>query len=272
MILLLFVSPVNADTLRVISLYPGHSENIFALGGGDLLVAVSENDDADFLAGLPRIPLRSGAERILALKPDVIVTRSFAERINPNTYEVLRRSGVRIVSLDPPAWDDFPGYLRTLAEALNLDPEFALLKLEEIRADIEAYAREKSGGRKAPRVFVEATSRELHTCAPDSWAAHLVALAGGVNIASDAVPLREGSAIAPYGVERVLQSPGGLDVYIIQTGAMNQSSVQDFRARSWAGALDGVKVAEVPEKHLSRPTIFGLQLGGEELVRIFWGE
>lgn len=272
MILLIFVSPVNAETLRVISLYPGHSENIFALGGSDLLVGISENDDAEFLPDLPRISLRAGAERILALKPDIVVTRSFAERLNPNMYDVLKRAGVRIVSLDPPSWDDFPNYLRTLSEALNLDPDYALQKLEDIRSEIASYAREKSSGRTSPRVFIEATSRELHTCAPDSWAAHLVALAGGENIASSAVPVRTGSAIASWGVERVLQSAESLDVYIIQTGAMNASGIDDFHARSWSKALDGIKLYEIPERYLSRPTIFGLELGGVELVKLFWGE
>ena len=119
-LMLMMISPVNAETLRVISLYPGHSDNISAMGGN--LVALSENDDDDLLPGLPRISLRSGAERILALRPDVVITRPFAERINPNMYDVLRRSGVKVVSIDPPKWDDFPAYLLTLAESLNLDP------------------------------------------------------------------------------------------------------------------------------------------------------
>ena len=264
-------SSAYADTLRVISLYPGHSENIFALGGSGMLIAVSENDDAEFLPSLPRISLRSGAERILALRPDIVVTRSFAVRLNPNMYEVLERSGVRVITLDPPSWEEFPAYLKALAESLNLDTEYALSRLEDIRSGIEAHAHEKSGAER-PRVFLEATSRELHTCSPDSWAARLIELAGGINIASGARPLRDGSAVASWGVERVLEFRDKIDVYIIQTGAMNHSGIQDFHAREWSRALEGVKVVELPERYMSRPTIFGLELGGNELVKIFWGE
>ena len=271
LLILLCVSSANADTLRVISLYPGHSENIFALGGGDMLSAVSENDDNNFMPSLPRISLRSGAERILALRPDVVVTRSFAVRLNPNLYDVLERSGVNVVVLDPPSWEDFPSYLKALAETLNLDPEYALSRLEDIRAGIEARVREKSGSYR-PRVFLEATSRELHTCSPDSWAARLIELAGGINIASEAKPLRSGSAVASWGVERVIGNKDKIDVYIIQTGAMNNSGIQDFHAREWSRALDGVKVVEIPEKYLSRPSLLGLEYGGNELLKIFWGE
>ena len=264
----MMICPAWGGTLRVISLYPGHSDNIVALGGGELLVALSANDDADLLPDLPRVPARSGAERLLALRPDVVVTRSFAVKASPNVYETLRRSGVRVVSIDPPSWDGFPDYLRTLAETIWLDPEEGLARLKSAVTRIQSQAVSVNH----PRVFLEATSREIHTCSPDSWAARLIALAGGVNVAGDAVPLREGSAVASWGAERVLRDADSLDVYIIQTGAMNTSTIRDFRAREWSGALSHVRVAEIPERYISRPSLLGLEKGGEMLTRIFRGE
>ena len=263
------ITPVNAENLRVISLYPGHSDNIFALGGEKFLIALSENDDSDLLPNLPRLSMRSNAEKILSLSPDVVVTRSFAERLNPNLYNILRLSGVKVLSLDPPSWENFPEYLMTLARELNLNPDSAITKLNNIRENISNQAQNI---KFHPRVFVEATSRELHTCAPDSWAANLIALAGGINIADSAKSLRAGSSIAPYGLERVIKSLENLDVYIIQTGAMNNTTLQDFNARHWAKALNHVKIYEVPEKYLSRPSLLGLEKGGEILIKIFGGK
>ena len=260
-LMMIMISPVNAETLRVISLYPGHSDNISAMGGN--LVALSENDDDDLLPELPRVSLRSGAERILALKPDVIVTRPFAERINPNMYDILRRSGVKVISIDPPKWDDFPEYLLTLAESLNLNPINGISRLNIALEGLESPSAKK------PRVFLEATSREIHTCAPDSWPARLIALTGGVNIAGDAKPLRTGSTIAPYGVERVLRNAESIDVYIIQTGAMNPATVKDFYAREWSSALSHARVYEIPEKYISRPSLLGLEKGIKILRKIF---
>ena len=260
-LMIMMISPVNAETLRVISLYPGHSDNIFAMGGN--LVALSENDDDDLLPELPRVSLRSGAERILSLKPDVIITRPFAERINPNMYDVLRRSGVKVISIDPPKWDDFPAYLVTLAESLNLNPINGISRLNSALEGLE------SPSAKSPRVFLEATSREIHTCAPDSWPARLIALAGGVNVADDAKPLRNGSTIAPYGVERVLRNAESIDVYIIQTGAMNPATINTFKAREWSSALSHARVCEIPEKYISRPSLLGLEKGIKILRQIF---
>ena len=268
LLMLALCSPVYADTLRVISLYPGHSDNICALGGSEMLVALSENDDADLLPELPRISLRSGAERVLAMKPDIVITRSFAVRINPNMYDILERSGVRVINIDPPEWDDFPHYLTTLAQVLGLNPDSALRKLDGIISRIKSHVPAKT----SPRVFLEATGREIHTCSPESWAARVIALAGGVNIASDAKPLREGSAIASFGAERVLNNAQSLDVYIIQTGAMNTSTLSDFSAREWSRALVNVKVCEIPERYMSRPSLLGLERGGELLLKALWRE
>ena len=259
--IMMMICPAESEALRVISLYPGHSDNISAMEGN--LIALSENDDDDLLPDLPRVSLRSGAERILALRPDIVITRPFAERINPNMYDVLRRSGVKVVSIDPPKWDDFPAYLLTLAESLNLDPVKGIARLNSALEGIESPSAKKT------RVFLEATSRELHTCAPDSWPARLIALAGGVNIAADAVPLREGSTVAPYGVERVLRKAESIDVYIIQTGAMNPATVRDFRGREWAGALRHARVCEIPERYISRPSLLGLEKGIKILRQIF---
>lgn len=251
--------------LRVISLYPGHSDNIVAMGGGKLLVALSENDDDDLLPDLPRMPSRSGTERVLAMRPDVVITRSFAVRVNPNMYDILERSGVKVVVIDPPSWENFPEYLRILADSIGLDPEEGLSRLKSAVTEISSHAVTVN----RPRVFLEATSRELHTCSPGSWASRMIELAGGVNIAADAVPVREGSAVAPYGVERLLRHADSLDIYIIQTGTMNTATVRDFRAREWSSALGHVRAAEIPERYISRPSLLELERGGRELVRIF---
>lgn len=272
--LLLYAPAALAAPLRVVSLYPGHTDNVVALGGGDCLVGISENDDPDMMPNLPRFPPKAGAESILALRPDVVLVRGLVERINPSLCRVLMRAGVRVEVLDPPDWDGFADYLRSLARILGLEPEKGVRRLEALRAEIEDAARAAGlGDRRVPRVFVEATARELHTCAPNSWAARLVTLAGGRNTAQDAVPLRAGSALAPWGLERVLRSVNeGLDVYVVQRGAMNASTVEDVRRRAWGGALAAVRVVEVPESGLSRPSLLGLERGGRLLIRIFYGE
>ena len=269
----IFFTPLlaSAEARRIVSLYPGHTDNIVALGAGDRIVGVSRSDDPELLPTVPRLPPKVGAEEILALKPDVVFSRSLIERLNPHLSSVLERAGISVYVIDPPSWEGFEGYLLQLAEILGTDPEAARLKLIVSR---ETIARNAAlAGTKPPKVFLEATSKELHTCAPDSWAAHLIQLAGGVNAAENAAPLREASPLASWGIERVLHVGGqGLDVYLVQQGAMNAVTLDEVRGRSWFRAFKNVRLEAIPESCLSRPSLPGLEKGGKILLYIFYGE
>jgi iron complex transport system substrate-binding protein len=286
LILLLFVligwggTPARAGSpQRIVSLYPGHTDNIIALGAGSKLVAVSRSEAYDLwgpeTSELPSLPQKVGAEAVLALKPDAVFLRSLVERMNPHLVSVLERAGVAVHVIDPPSWEGFEEYLTCLASILGTSPEDARKRLTVLRESIAAAAKTSSRGKKAPRVFLEATSKELHTCAPNSWAARLIQLAGGVNAASDAVPLRKGSSLAPWGAERVLEAANSsLDVYLVQQGAMNAASLEEVRGRPWFTALKAraaPRLAVVPESRLSRPSLLGLEKGGMMLVKIFYG-
>jgi len=257
----------------VISLYPAHTENAVALGAGHLLVGISRHDDPELLPGLPRIPLKAGAEVFFALKPDLVLARSLSVSQNPGLYKTLREAGVRVEVIDPPSWNDFHGYLTKLAGLLGVNPDEAAKRFRKLSKTIADEARRRSGEKKKPLVFVEAASNNLRTCAPGSWAAHMIELAGGRNAAAAATPVTEGSAVAAWGLERTLRTiKSGLDVYIVQHGAMNASTLSDVKKRQWAKALENIKTAEIPEAYLSRPTLTGLEKGGKILLDIFYGE
>ena len=271
---LLFLSAPCAAYERIVSLYSGHTDNIIALGGKDRLVGISKNDEPDRLPDVPRFAPKSGAEAILAVRPDLVLIRTMVEKQNPSLRSVLERAGVTVMSVDPPAWDGFASYLRTLAPLIGVDPQAAVLKFVELCDDIrEKAAIEWRMDHPSPSVFVEATAKELHTCAPRSWAAHMIELAGGANAAQKAKPLREGSAIAPWGLERVMELlSSGLDVYLVQQGPMNRATRDDIASRPWGSALKKTKVVFIPEYLLSRPSLLGLKEGGDILLKIFYGE
>jgi iron complex transport system substrate-binding protein len=258
-----------------VSLYAGHTDNVIALGAGDKLVAVSGGDESERSTLPPdvrRLPMRTGAEAILVLKPDVVLLRSLVTQVNPHLLDTLERSSITAHVIDPPSWDGFEDYLIRLAGVLGTDPKEARDKLGNLRENISISAARAALGKNKPRVFLEATSRELHTCAPESWAARLIDLAGGLNIASEAAPLREGSPIAPWGGERILEAAGdlGFDVYLVQQGPMNAVTFGEVLSRPWFAALNA-RLAVIPESCLSRPSLLGLEEGGKMLIEILYG-
>ena len=266
------VSPGHAYD-RIISLYAGHTDNLIALGAERKLAGVTKNYGPAELPGLPRVPSRPGAEALLALRPDLVIMRTLTEKQLPALKDTLTRAGVAVRVIDPPDWKDFPGYLAELAPLADVSPGEAAGRFALLCKTLRETASSHRGGRPAPSVLVEATGRELHTCSPESWAAHLIELCGGDNAAKSATPTRRGSAVAPWGAERTLQAIAkGLQIYLIQQGPMNGTDSAALKKRPWSAALSRVRTVFIPEDELSRPSLLSLQRGGERLIHIFYGE
>lgn len=244
---------------RVVSLYAGHSENLLALGAGDAIAGVSASDDPILFPGVPVLPMRADGERILALRPDLVLLRPQGEAAAEGVIRLLEKAGVPVVSLSPPTWETMEAYLARLGALVGIaDPALPW------RETVSALERTVPAG-KRPRVFLESSSRGLMTCSPSSWAARVIALAGGENAASGAVPLRPGSPLAPWGEERLLALAGeGIDVYLVQVGAMNPAA-GDVMARPWISGLGNARIVPVPEELVSRPSLLRLEDGVEWL-------
>jgi len=243
-----------APAKRIVSLYAGHSENILVLGGGGRLVGIAEGDDPALFPGAVPLPVRSDAERILALAPDLVITRPLVESVNGGVLRAIERSGIPVFSLSPPLPGTMEHYLSRLGLLLGVEDAGRLWK--ELLVALHADAEIPRGTISRPRVFLETTGKGLRTCSPSSWAAFLIAVAGGVNAADSAVPSRPESPLAPWGEERLLDlAANGLDVYLVQVGPMNPVDRGDVLSRPWISGLTGAKIALVPEEMISRPSL-----------------
>ena len=255
-----------APAKRIVSFYAGHSENILAFGGVGRLVGIAEGDDETLFPGVPRLPMRADAERILALAPDLVLLRPLVESVNEGVFRTLERSGVPVVSLSPPIPETMESYIGRLSALLGADDGVKLWR--ETLALLEAQVPPSEVAR--PRVFMETSRKGLRTCAPGSWAALLLSLAGGVNAAASAVPLRPGSPLANWGEERLLAlAAEGLDVYIVQTGAMNPVTEEEILSRPWISGLHGAEIVLIPEEDVSRPSLLRMKASVEMLRAVF---
>lgn len=258
---------------RIISLYPAHTENLAALGLREELIGVTAADRKHpELSHKQVFSYHDDPELFIAAKPDLVLIRPMINRAYPQLISHLERMGITVISLQPRTVDELFQYWQSLAslsgrqkEGEQMTSQFTQ-KLERIAQTVAAIPADKR-----PRVYFEAIHDKMKTFSPDSIAVYCLEQAGGINIASDAVP-RHGSNIAQYGKERILQKAGQIDVFLAQAGKMNPISMKILEEEPGFNAIKAFKnkrYALIDEEIVSRPTM-NLIRGIEQIHHILY--
>ena len=258
---------------RIISLYSAHTENLYVLGAGDALIgAHSTSTFPPEAAQLPQFDYNADPEYIIAANPDLVLIRPFISRRNPEFVEALELAGIDVVSMLPESLDALDDYIRNLAMLVGKEDQ-AELALVGFHAQIDAISKETAAFAPKTTVFFESTETELRTVTPDSMAGMAITLAGGINIAADAQPITEGSTIAAFGAERILQHADEIDIYVSQRGAMNAGG--NAHAISIRPGFDTIKAVKedriylINEKLISSP-LLRYRIGVTEMARFLY--
>ena len=241
---------------RIISLYPGHTINLLDLGLNKEIIACGPGDTR--LTGRPVVQFQDDPERLLALKPDLVLIRPMISRGYPHLVRILEKNNVRVVSLQPTDASELFAYWLTLGKLTGREQQ-ATSMVETFNTKMAALTEplRQIPQEKRKRVYFEAIHRQMKTFAPNSIAMFVLESAGGVNIATDAERMRE-TNIAAYGKERILAKADQIDLYLAQCGRMNPVSVDDIAREPGFEVIKAVRnnqVFLVDEEMVSRPTM-----------------
>ena len=258
---------------RIISLYGAHTENLFALGLDREIIGVSRHEDHPPRAlKKPVFSYHDDPEKFLAAHPDLVLIRPMIDRGYPQFVARLEKSGITVVSLQPGTVDEMYTYWQILGvltgrqdHALRMVANFqkAVLEFNTLTASIAVRKK----------VYFEAIHNKMKTFSPDSMAVFALETAGGINIAADAIPVRK-TNIAYYGKERILSRAAEIDVYLAQSGTMNQPSVSLIKNEPGYQVIKAVhhnQIYIVDERIISRPT-YRLLAGITEIGKILYPE
>lgn len=266
---------IEAPCERIISLYSAHTENLYALGAGDKLIGAHSTSTYPAEAAFLDIYDYNGdPEKVIAAEPDLVLIRPFITRRSPDFISALEKAGILVVSLYPESFDEFDDYINKLAMLTGTEQK-ARQELAAFYGNIETITAQTRSIKDKKSIFFESTEANLRTVTPDSMPAIAIELAGGINVAADAVPVEEGSSIASFGDERILSLAEKIDVYVSQRGAMNaggdERSIVSRPGFSTIKAIAEGKVFLINEKIISSPT-FRYYKGVKELARYMYQE
>ncbi len=208
--------PAQSARPRVVALMPSIAEDLYAVGAGSQVVAVSAFTDLPQARDLPRIGDVNGidVERIVALVPDLVIGIPSQTR----QVEPLRRAGLRVVLLPDATYAEIFENLRMIGELTGHRAEAitTIARLQRETAQLQARTRRFV---RRPSLFVVLGSAPIWTAGAASYIATLIELAGGVNAARDLH-----AAYSEYSAEALLRAAPDI---LISDAAVHLGDVLD---------------------------------------------
>lgn len=227
---------------RIVSLSPGTTEMLFALGLGPRVVGDTTFCDYPPAAkGVAKIgDVNTSDEKVLALRPDLVVADGVA---NARAVARLPKLGLAVLAVTPTSLPGVEDSLRVIGARTGAAREAEAVVTEmESKENLAARIAARDT-RPRPRVLIVLQTRPLWTAGRGTFLDDLVTRAGGVNA---------GGSVAGYGTfsrERLLASPP--DVILGDAGTRAALSA-DPALRDLAAVRAG-RVHALPPDLSSRP-------------------
>jgi iron complex transport system substrate-binding protein len=232
---------------RVISLYGAFTEILWELGVREALVARTSNDTT--IAEVERLPsvgtgLRPDVEHLLALRPDLVVSR--AGRAAGSTLDTLRGRGVRVAAFDPTGIAELESVMTRLGTLCGRSSQ-AEAAASELDERLSAIAKTVGEPDARLRVVYEVRAEPLTVAGAGGLVDEIIRRAGGLN----AVEIQK--KLVLLDVEALLRLDP--DVYVIQEGPMNRKPppLADRPNFQLLRATREGRVLNVDEEDFARP-------------------
>lgn len=249
---LTFSEPVE----RIVTLAPHLAEMVFDVGAGESLVGtVAWSDFPPAAKAVPRVgdSYRIDAERIIALRPDVVL--AWGGGTPRNTIERLRALDIPVAVLTPRDLASIPGHLEWLGVITGKEA-VAERQAQKFREDLRQL-HDEFAQQKPLRVFFQVSADPLFTVGGGHTISELIATCGGENIFSDL-----DSGAHSVGREAVItRNP---QVVIAGHYAGGVEELSGWRQWENLAATKHDNLFSINAERLARPTM-GILEGGREL-------
>jgi ABC-type Fe3+-hydroxamate transport system substrate-binding protein len=232
----------SAATTRIVTLVPSFAEDVYAIGAGANLVAVSAFTDEPQAQSLPRIAdfTSVDTEKIVALRPNLVVGIPAQARL----VEPLRHAGVNIVLLPDDTFDRIFANLQALGSLTGHRAQAAATIARLKRETAALHARTQTFVRH-PSVFIVLGSAPIWTAGAQSYISTLINLAGGTNAARDLQ-----AAYAEYSAEALLRDQPDI---LVTDAAIHLDAVLDREPWRSLHAVQRGRVYAVNPDIIERP-------------------
>lgn len=172
---------------RIVSLAPGITEILFALGVGDRVVGVT--DWCDYPPAAKDKPSVGGyinfsIEKVVGLEPDLAIG---AHGIDLSRLERLESLGIRTYAEDPKTFEDVIGQIERIGRMVGAQQRARDIAARMRRDIRDVTSRVAAVAQKPkPRVMYGSWEAPVFVAGPDNFIDEAIRTVGGANIAADA--------------------------------------------------------------------------------------
>lgn len=234
---------IESEPKRIVSLAPGNTEILFAIGAGDRVVGVTSFDDYPAeVADIDKVGDFQGPnlEAIAAANPDLILATT---GVQADVITKLEELGAVVIAVDPQTID---GLYEDIAEIGMATGEIE--GAENVAEEMAVALSEVSdaiAGREPVPAFLEIAQNPLFTVGSGTLLNELIEAAGGKNIVTE-------QGYVPYSVEQVVKADP--TVYLATKGSMSDPAALEQRSGfSGLSAVKNDRVAILDDNLVSRP-------------------
>jgi iron complex transport system substrate-binding protein len=165
---------------RIVSLSPGTTEMLFALGlKGRIVADTTFCNYPSEAVKLPKIgDVNTSTEKVIAQRPDLVVAGATANR---RAIEPLERLHLPVFAVDPKTFSETYTALRSLGQITGQAKE-AEAVVKSIQAKVAGVTRAVSREKARPRVLTIVQLEPLMVVGPNNFMDDIITLAGGDNV------------------------------------------------------------------------------------------
>lgn len=234
---------VKAAPERIVSLAPGNTEILFALGLGDKVVGVTSYDDYPAeVKDIAKVGDFAGPnlEAVAAADPDIVFATT---GVQADVITKLEELGATVVAVDPQNLAGLYADIAEMGQVTGTSAEADKL-VADMKADVEEVKTAVKDAEPAT-AFVEIGQNPLYTVGATTLLDELVTIGGGTNVVTE-------PGYVPYSTEQLVKSDP--QVYLVTlSSAGDAAAVAKRPGYSGIAAVKDGRIIILDDNLVSRP-------------------
>lgn len=238
------------DVTSIVSFSSTHTENLYFIGAGDLLVGTGLDSIYPYdAAKLPKFDIRKvyDLNNLIELNPGIVLVEPEIVKNNRKSVSYLESRGLNVINIMPQNLEEFDTYINQLG-LMSGRVKYCTKLLEHFNKTLDLYLNNKRGNGKT--AFVESSERGYKTPTNGSLIGQVFEFAGVNMLTPGRSKLLLPKKDVSVGFDYILENDSNIDSYftLVGTGYGGSSLISISQKNEFLdlNSISSGRVYEIP--------------------------